>query len=157
MRVGLFAAAAMGAALMSGAAFAAAAPKSAPAKPAARTPSCNRDCLVGVMQHYLDSLVAHSAKGLPLAKGVKVTEQAARIPVGDGLWVSASDSPTTFKIFVADPTTGQVGFFGVMKQWGKPILLASRLKLAGGKITEIENVVAADLRETSMANLQSPR
>jgi hypothetical protein len=128
-------------------------PKPATAKP----PSCNRACLVGVMQKYLDSLPAHSAKGLPLAANVKVTEQAARIPVGDGLWVSATEGPTTFKIFAADPVSGQVGFFGMIKQWDKPVLLAARLKVVGGKITEIENVVAADLRPTGLANLQAPR
>ena len=126
--------------------------------PAAHTaPACNRACLVDIMQGYLECLPAHSAKGLPLASGVKVTEQAARIPVGDGLWVSATEAPTAFKIFVADPVSGQVGFFGMMKQWDKPILLAARLRVVGGRITEIENVVAGDLRPNSMANLQTPR
>ena len=130
----------------------------APAAPVVhKAPACNRACLVDIMQRYLDSLPAHSAKSLPLAADVKVTEQAARIPVGDGLWVSATEAPTAFKIFVADPTSGQVGFFGMMKSWDKPILLASRLKVVGGKITEIEDVTAADLRPNSMANLQTPR
>ena len=122
-----------------------------------KAPACNRACLVDIMQRYLDSLPRHSAKGLPLAAGVKVTDQAARIPVGDGLWVSATEAPTSFKIFVADPTSGQVGFFGMMKAWGKPILVASRLKVVGGRITEIENVTAADLRPNSLANLETPR
>ena len=138
--------------------LAATAPAKAPAaKPAAAHAACSRSCLVGVMQAWLDALPAHSAKGLPLAAGVRFTEQGAKVPVGDGLFVSATQAPTTFKIFVADPTSGQVGFFGVMKQWDKPILLAARLKVVNGRITEAEHVIAADLRANSMANLQTPR
>jgi hypothetical protein len=88
---------------------------------------------------------------------VKFTEQAARVPVGEGLWVSATDAPTTFKIILADPVSGQAGFFGVMKEWGKPILLAARLRVQNGQITEIEHVIARDLRETSLKNLETPR
>ena len=143
------------------AAAAATAPGAPAAKPAAApaktAPACNRACLADLMERYVDALPTHSAKGLPLAKGVRFTEQAARLPVGDGLWVSATEAPTTFKIIVADPTSGQVGFFGVMKQWGKPVLLAARLRVQNGQITEIEHVIAPDLREASLKNLVTPR
>ena len=134
------------------------APAAAPAAaPAPKPASCSRSCLVGVMDKWLDALTAHSAKGLPLASNVRFTEQAAAIPVGDGLFVSTTEGPTTFKIVLADPVSGQVGFFGVIKQWDKPVLLAARLKVTGGKITEAEHVIAVDLRPTSLANLQTPR
>jgi hypothetical protein len=139
------------------AASAATAPAQPAAKPAAAAPACNRACLADLMQRYVDALPTHSAKGLPISKSVKFTEQAARIPVGDGLWVSATEAPTTFKVIVADPTSGQAGVFAVMKQWGKPVLLAARIRVQDGLITEIEHVIAPDLRETSMKNLQTPR
>ena len=129
----------------------------AAAAPTAKAPACSRSCLVDIMQRWLDALPRHSAKGLPLAPNIRFTEQAAAIPVGDGLFVGATEAPTSFKIFVADPTSGQVGFFGVMKQWDKPILLAARLKVVGGRITEAEHVFAADLRPNGLANLQTPR
>jgi len=128
------------------------------AKPAASAAAaCDRACLVGVMDKYLAALPAHDPAGAPLASNVKFTEQAAQIPVGDGLWLSATEAPTTFKIVAADPTSGQVGAIVTMKEWDKPILLAARLKVADGKITEIENVIARDLRPASMANLNTPR
>ena len=161
---------AMGAVALSALALqaqAAPAPASAPAataitapaatKPAPKPATCSRACLVGVMDRWIDALSAHSAKGLPLAANVRFTEQAAAIPVGDGLFVSTTQGPTAFKIVLADPTSGQVGFFGVIKQWDKPVLLAARLKVVGGKITEAEHVIAPDLRPTSMANLETPR
>ena len=119
--------------------------------------ACNRACLVRILDQWFDALVAHSAKGLPLAKDIRFTEQAARLPIGDGLFVSATEGPGKFKIVAADPVSGQVGAIVMMKQWGKPIEMTVRLKVVGGKITEAEQIFAADLRPTSMANLETPR
>jgi hypothetical protein len=130
----------------------------APAKPAAPAAKpCNRACLAGIVEHYMEALPTHSAKGLPIAKGARFTEQAAQLPVGDGLWISATEAPTTFKIILADPVSGQAGFFGIMKEWDKPVLVAVRLRVSGGQITEMEHVIARDLRPTSMPNLETPR
>ena len=117
----------------------------------------DRGGLIAILNQYLGSLPKHSPAGLPLASKVKITEQAAQIPVGDGLWVSATSGPTAFNIQLADPVSGQTGFFGIIHEWDKPVLLATRLKVVSGMITEIENVIARDLREASLANLKTPR
>lgn len=149
------------AALLAGAASAAsaAAPGTKPAASPAAThaTACDRACLVSLMNRWFAALAAHSAKGLPLARDVRFTEQAGRIPIGDGLFVSATQAPTTFKIIAADPVSGQVGSIAMMKQWDKPVLVSVRLKVAGGKITEAEQIIASDLRPNVMANLQTPR
>ena len=44
-----------------------------------------------------------------MAPNAKFTEQAKVLPVGEGLWKSAVEGPTTFKIPVADPVAGQIG------------------------------------------------
>jgi hypothetical protein len=151
--------AAAAAVVIAGSASAATAPAAkpavAPAKAAA--PACNRACLVGILDKWFDALVAHSARGLPLAKDVRFTEQAARLPIGDGLFISATEGPGKFKIVAADPVSGQVGAIVMMKQWGKPIEMTVRLKVVGGRIVEAEQIYAADLRPTSMANLEAPR
>jgi hypothetical protein len=113
--------------------------------------------LLTLIDHYLEALVMKDPAGLPLAKRVKFTENTAVIPVGDGLWVGASKGPATFRIYAADVPAGQVGFFGVMEEFGEPILLALRLKVASWKITEIEHVVARRLGEAEMDNLVKPR
>ena len=113
---------------------------------AQRAPAqCDRACLIKMVDTYLAAVVAHDPSRAPVAADVKFVEDIVPMKPGEGLWKTASEAPTTFKIFVADPTSGQVGFFGVMKQWDKPIILASRLKVVGGKITEIENVTAGAL------------
>jgi hypothetical protein len=118
---------------------------------------CDRACLQALADAYLEALVTGDFSGLPLASVVKYTENTATIPLGDGLWVGASEGPTTFKIYAVDVTVGQVGFFGFMKEFGEPVILALRLKAVEGKITEIEHVVARNLREAAMVNLVKPR
>jgi hypothetical protein len=104
-----------------------------------------------------DAHVKHSPAGLPLSKGVRFTENTAEIPIGDGLWVGASEAPTTFKIYAVDPSSRQVGFYGVMKERNRPLIIALRLKVIGGEITEIEHVLARNLRPDRMQNLITPR
>ena len=93
----------------------------------------DRAGLIEILSQYLASLPKHSANGVPLAPNVKITEQAAQIPVGDGLWVSATSGPTEFNIQLADPVSGQTGFFGIINEWNKPILLATRLKVVSAR------------------------
>lgn len=118
---------------------------------------CDRACMIGLVDRYLAALVAHDPSTLPLSKGVRFTEDTAEIPIGSGLWVGASEVPTSFKIYAVDPASGQVGFFGVMKERGKPVILALRLKVVNGRITEIEHVLARNLRADRMQNLITPR
>jgi hypothetical protein len=75
---------------------------------------------------------------------------------GEGPWKAASEGPTTFKTYVPDPVAWQVGFLCVLKDGDKPIQLGLRLKLKGGRIMEVEHLIARDLRE-SLRNLQMPR
>jgi hypothetical protein len=127
----------------------------------ARTPNsgvpCDHACLVKLADQYLAALVKHDPTGLALADNVKFTENTATLPVGDGLWVGASEAPTTFKIYAADPTSHQVAFYGLMKEFDRPILLALRLKVENGKITEIEHVVVREVRASALPNLTTPR
>jgi hypothetical protein len=56
-----------------------------------------------------------------------------------------------------DPASGQAGFYGLMKAWGTPALVAIRLKVVGGKIVEAEHIIARPLRAAAMTNLVTPR
>jgi hypothetical protein len=85
---------------------------------------CDRSCMTGLVDQYLAAMVKHDPSGLPLAKGVRYTENTAEIQVGEGLWVGASEAPTTFKIYAVDPASSQVAFYGVMKEWDKPLIIA---------------------------------
>jgi hypothetical protein len=124
---------------------------------AASAAKCDRACLNKTVDTYIEALVAHDPSQAPLTAGVKFVENAEAMRPGEGLWKTASEAPTTFKIYVPDPVSQQVGFLGVMKEGDKPIQLGLRLKLKNGKIVEAEHLVARDLRENGLKNLQAPR
>jgi hypothetical protein len=118
---------------------------------------CNRACLDHLVDSYLAALVAHDPNQVPIAPGARFVENTKPMRPGEGLWKTASAAPTTFKIYVPDPVAEQVGFLGVMQQDGKPIEFALRLKLVNGRITEMEHLIAGNLRPASLKNLRRPR
>ena len=107
--------------------------------------ACDRACLIGVTDRYLAAIVAHNPSKAPLAPGVLFVENVKRLQPGEGLWKSATGAPTAFHIYVPDPTLQQVGWMGMIQQDGKPMMLALRLKVVNGKITEAEHLIAAPL------------
>jgi hypothetical protein len=120
--------------------------------------TCDRQCLVSLIQNYLSALVKHDPKAVPFADEVKFTENMANIPVGDGLWVTASGGPTEFQIYAADPVAQQVVCLVVMKEnSNQDVLFGARLALRRGKIAEAEHHVVRDAGLLSLSNLQKPR
>ena len=118
---------------------------------------CDRACLNETVDNYLAALVAHDPSHVAFAANAKFVENTVPMKPGEGLWKTASGIPTSFAIYVPDPTAQQIGFLGVMREGDKPVLLGLRLKLVNGKITEAEHLVARNLSERSLANLQAPR
>jgi hypothetical protein len=102
---------------------------------------CERACLQGMVDRYLAALVAHDTGQLPLAVGVRFTENGQELRLGDGLWGTAS-GPGKYKLYVADPEDGQVGFYGTVMENGTPVLMALRLRVTYGLISEVETIVS---------------
>ena len=102
----------------------------------------DRASLVALMDQYLAALVAHDPAGLPLADNVKMVENTVTLPIGKGLWETSTGAGTTdYKIYVADPVEGSVGYMGAMEDQGNPIQVGVRLKLENGFISEIDHMV----------------
>jgi hypothetical protein len=127
----------------------------------ANAAKCDRACLDKTVDTYIAALLAHDASQVALAKDVKFVENTVPMKPGEGLWKTAAEGPTTFKIYVPDPVAQQVGFIGMLKEHDKdgdkPIQFGLRLKLQDGKIVEAEHLVARGLRENSLKNLEAPR
>ena len=119
-------------------------------------PSCDRACLTGIADTYFAALVAHSPSKAPMAPAAKFTEQAQVVAVGEGLWKTATEAPTTFKIYVPDPVAGQIGGIVMMKDT-RSIEVVFRLKVQNRQITEAEHLIAAITNPSSLANLVTPR
>jgi hypothetical protein len=107
--------------------------------------SCNkkldRPALITLMNNYLAALAKHDPSSVPIADNVKLVENTEVTPIGKGLWKTATGGPKEFKIYVADPVAGQIGFMGVIEENKKPTIVSIRLKVLDGKITEIDHLV----------------
>lgn len=118
---------------------------------------CDRACLIRITNIYLAALVAHDPSIVDFSSDVKFVENTVPMKPGEGLWKTASAIPATFKIYVPDTVSEEIGFLGVMQENNRPIELGLRLKIRNGQITEAEHLVARDLRPTSLVNLVIPR
>jgi hypothetical protein len=105
--------------------------------------SCDRACLEGFVNQYLEAMVARNPFGLPLAPKVKFTENEQTILFGEGLWGTAT-AVGTYKLYIADTQAGQVGFLGTMTENGTPIAIGLRLKIEHRLIREVETIVVRD-------------
>jgi hypothetical protein len=83
--------------------------------------ACDKPFLTNLADQYLASMVKSDPTGLPLAPGYKFTENIAATEIGEGPWVGASEIPTKFKIYAADPTSKQGALYGVTKNSTRPL------------------------------------
>ena len=119
--------------------------------------SCNRACLETFVDRYLDAVVADQPTSVPLAPGVRFTEDGVQLLIGDGLW-NTMRAKGKYRLFVTDVPAGQVTFFGSIEEdnrdpaQGTPALLALRLKVRGMQITEIEQLVIRDENAAKKVN-----
>lgn len=117
----------------------------------------DRPALVAIMEQYLVALPDHNPSSVQLSSDVKFVENTEVTPIGKGLWETATGGPTQFKIFVADPVAGQIGFMGVIEENNKPTILAARLKIVNGKITEIDHLVVHSGNQPLNPNMSQVR
>ena len=113
--------------------------------------SCDRACLEGFVDRFLDAFVKHDPKALPMVRDVKFTENGQRLDIGDGSWRSMV-ARGTYRLFVSDPQAGQVAFIGTLREEntmnkdGALVLIALRLKIDNRQISEIETFVVRNER-----------
>jgi hypothetical protein len=106
----------------------------------AATPACDRTCLAGHLTKYLEALVAHDPARLPLARGVRFTENGAPVPLGEALWVTIS-ALGPYRVDYLDPQSGQAATHVDFREGERGGLLALRLRIVKGHIAEIETVL----------------
>jgi hypothetical protein len=120
-------------------------------------PPCDRACMTGLVDRYLEALVRHDATGLPLNRDVKFTENTARLEVGtEGLWVAASRRRPARAS--TRSTSARAGGF-LRGDEGARAAAGHRAAAQGRErqITEIEHVLARTIREDALRNLRTPR
>jgi hypothetical protein len=101
----------------------------------------NRDQLTALLDMTIDAMQAREARRLPLAAAVRYTENGQRIPFGKGIWATATPGGEGTRAVLADPASGQAGWFGALNENGNPVVMALRLKTEDGAIAELESVI----------------
>jgi hypothetical protein len=101
---------------------------------------CDRACLTGLLDRYLDALVAQDPSRLPLARTVKFTENGQRLDLGDGLW-NTSTGKGSYRLDMADVDAGQAVLMGTIREADAPTILVLRLGVVEQRIAEIETLV----------------
>lgn len=112
----------------------------APGRVSAVAGECDRTCLIGSLHNYLDALVHRDPKRARLAPDVRFTENDVEMPIGEGIWQTVSAvSPNGLE--VADPTSGNASWFGLVEEYGEPAYYTMRIKVHDGQIAEVESVI----------------
>jgi hypothetical protein len=101
---------------------------------------CDRKCLYGFVDAYVDALLAKDPSRVSWAKTVKFTENNVALKIGDGLWGTISGR-TAYDLRAADPANGQAVFFGVVEERGVLSFFAIRLKVEDRRVAEVETLI----------------
>ena len=107
------------------------------------TGDCDRACLQGLAEQFIAALVAHDPSKVPLAKGVRYSENSVPLPIPDGFWKNAS-GVRAYRLYIADPEWGTIGFYARMNENGVPVIVSTRLRVYNRQLTEIETVVTSE-------------
>jgi hypothetical protein len=102
---------------------------------------CDRACLTGFLDGWFKGLVNNSVSGVAVAKDVKVTQNGQITTVAGTFWDGAASVP--YRWDIANPRLGDTAAEAVVSNAdGTMTMLAVRLKVKNGAVTEIETIKA---------------
>ena len=104
-------------------------------------PACDRSCLQTVVSRWLGALTTGRPDTMFAAPGLRYTENGQELGVGDGLWGTVTAVGRDRRVLI-DADAGTAGVLVGVTENGVSGALAARLQVAGGRVTELEAVVA---------------
>jgi hypothetical protein len=106
----------------------------------AHAQSCTRDNLKATVANYFKAVETHTAPALPTAANVRITENAAEIKPGEGFFKTGGKAQLQRTIV----DTGKCSTLtqAVVDEGAGQVLMAVRLRSEGGKVSEIETIIA---------------
>jgi len=90
-----------------------------------------REELIGAVDRYLEALGRNDPSRLPLSPNVRFTENCQALPLGKGLWATATPFEVARPHFVdvVEPASGQIACFAVVREEDRPAILSLRLRV----------------------------
>ncbi|HEY4342114.1 MAG TPA: hypothetical protein VGM97_19375 [Steroidobacteraceae bacterium] len=107
------------------------------------TGDCDRACLQQLAEQFIAAVIAHDVGKVPLAKGARYSENSVPLPIPDGFWKNAT-GVRPYRLYIADPDWGTIGFYARMYENGAPVIVSTRLRVYNHQITEVETVVTPE-------------
>ena len=113
-------------------------PETGPAAaPAAQAALCDRACLEGYVDQFLDAVIAHDPQRVPFGKDLKYTENGQKLDLGDGIWRTLT-AKGTYRMFVTDVAAGQVAFLGSIREDDIPAMISVHLTVRNRRVAAAE-------------------
>jgi hypothetical protein len=103
--------------------------------------SCDRACLGGMLDRYLEAVIAHDPGKAPLVLGFRQTENAINVAPGQGVWRSVTGLGKVQRRYF-DPVAGQAGYYGTVMEGSQTAIVTVRLRVEDRKLTEAEWYIA---------------
>src|SRR5580698_5118971 len=96
---------------------------------------CDRACLKGVLDQYLNAVIQHNPSSVPLTPGYRQTENAVVRRPGQGIWQTAKSLGRVQRRYF-DPVTQNAAYFGTLEETsGNAAVVTLRLKVADRKVS----------------------
>ena len=110
--------------------------------PRAQAPgTCNRACLTGFADTYFKALTANTPAAVPLAPNAKITLNGKVVPLATAFWDSADRA--VYRWDIVNDRMGDVASEAVVQNTdGSKTMYMVRMKVAAGKVTEVETIKA---------------
>jgi len=114
-------------------------------EPGSAAAACDRACLEGLMDRYLQAFVAHDPARVPVTRELRYVENGVTLPLGEGSWRTVSGLGS-YRHYFSDPEAGQAALITVVQENGEDALLTLRLKIDARRISEAEAILTHDPR-----------
>ena len=89
---------------------------------------CDRACLEGYVDRFLDAAIAHDPRRVPFTTDAKYTENGVALDLGDGMWRTLT-AKGSYRMFVTDVAARRVAFLGTIREDDIPAVIAVHLKV----------------------------
>ncbi len=102
---------------------------------------CDRACLKGALDQYLNAVVKHDPTAANLFVGFRQTENAVVVRLGTGTWKSVTGLGKLQRRYL-DPVSEQAAYFGIVEEGSEQAIVTVRVRVENHKVTEAEWLIA---------------
>src|SRR5690606_775412 len=115
---------------------------------------CDRACLTGFVDTWINGLIANDVSAIPLTPDAKITLNDDVVDVSDAFWSHAASVQA--RIDIANPRWGDTGTQAVItNEDGSQYLYALRLQVKDRAITEVESILVRNAEEGGLIDLSA--